>query len=475
MKILVGIANYGTQNDDYLRRLIAEYRGMDHRVDLVVFSNLKKELGAGVELIVGLPARNPWSLPFSHKKVFAERADKYDLFLYSEDDILVSQRNIEAFLQATQALPSNEIAGFLRIEVGPDGRRYFADIHSHFHWDPASVCRRGEYTCAYFSNEHSACYLLTQKQLKQAIESGGYLTEPYESKYDMLVTAATDPYVNCGMRKMICISHLEDFLVSHLSNKYVGRMGLEESEVRLQLEALRAISRGERAPTKLLQVETTVLHQRWSKYFHESCNPEVLKLVPEAASNVLSVGCGLGLTEHALIKRGARVVGLPLDSVIARCSEAKGVNVVLSELNTVPRNFNGHRFDCILLLDVLHLLPDPVSALGSIAQLLAWGGRIVIGSPNFSYLPYVWRRTRRDPQFAKLSSYNAAGLHATTRLMVRRWFAQCGLKTEKIVNVVPERWQKLKGIFGGLTDMLFGSEMLAVGTKIQRACQHSET
>jgi 2-polyprenyl-3-methyl-5-hydroxy-6-metoxy-1,4-benzoquinol methylase len=465
MKILAGIANYGTQNDHFLRQLIAEYRGMDHQVHLVVFSNLKKDLGPGVELIVGLPARNPWSLPFAHKKVFAERADKYDLFIYSEDDILIKQRNIEAFLLATQVLPSNEIAGFLRIEVGPDGQRYFADIHSHFHWDPSSVCQRGEYLCAYFSNEHSACYLLTQKQLKQAIKSGGYLTAPYESKYDMLVTAATDPYANCGMRKMICISHLEDFLVAHLSNKYVGRMGSEESEVLLQLEALCAISRGERFPTKLINSETKVRHQRWSKYFHEPCNPEVLKVVPDTAQRVLSVGCGQGLTEQALIKRGVQVVGVPLDSVIAHCSEAKGVNVVLGELDTVPRNFNGDRFDCILLLNILNLLPDPTSTLASYARLLSPDGRIVVGSPNFSYLPYVWRRVRRHPQFTQLGSYAESGLHVTTPGVLRRWLSECGLTTERIVSVVPEKWQKLKGVFGGMSEVLFGSEMIAVGTK----------
>ena len=467
MKILVGIASYGTKNDRFLRQLIAEYRGMDHRVDLVVFSNIKNELGPGVELVVGLPARNPWSLPFAHKKVFAERADKYDLFIYSEDDVLITQHNIETFLRATQVLPSNEIAGFLRTEVGSDGQRYFADVHSHFHWDPESVCRRGDYICAYFSNEHSACYVLTQKQLKHAIASGGFLTGPYEDKYDLLVTAATDPYTKCGMRKMICISHLDDFVVPHLPNKYVGRMGLEESELCRQVAALLAIGRGERTAFQLLNVETRVRHQRWSKHYDESCNRDVLLLVPDKARKVLSLGCGQGLTEQALIERGVHVVGVPLDSVIANCSDAKGVKVVLGNLNTVAHHLDGERFDCILLLNILHLLPDPVFTLASFTRLLTPDGKIVIGSPNFSYLPYIWRRVRRDPQFKNLGSYEASGLHITTQRVVRKWFAECRLATEKIVNVVPERWQRLKGFLGNTSDVLFGSELIAVGRKVQ--------
>src|ERR1700688_853748 len=114
MKILVAIANYGTQNDRYLHRLLAEYRSMSYEVDIIVLSNLSKDLGPDVEVKVGLPTKDPWSLPFSHKQLFADRRSNYDLFIYSEDDMLVTERNIRAFLAATEILKKNEIAGFLR-------------------------------------------------------------------------------------------------------------------------------------------------------------------------------------------------------------------------------------------------------------------------------------------------------------------------------------------------------------------------
>ena len=74
---------------------------------------------------------------------------------------------------------------------------------------------------------------------------------------------------------------------------------------------------------------------------------------------------------------------------------------------------------------------------------------------------------RRDPQFKNLGSYEASGLHITTQRVVRKWFAECRLATEKIVNVVPERWQRLKGFLGNTSDVLFGSELIAVGRKVQ--------
>ena len=144
-------------------------------VDIVVLSNLKKQLGPDIEVLVGLPNRDPWSLPFSHKKVFAERLQKYDIFVYSEDDILITEKHINAFLKVSAALHDDEIPGFIRIEKSSDGAINYPDFHAHFHWNVASVRSRGEYTLAHFTNEHAACYVLTRYQLSQAIEFGRLL------------------------------------------------------------------------------------------------------------------------------------------------------------------------------------------------------------------------------------------------------------------------------------------------------------
>src|SRR5437899_866604 len=176
MKILVAIANYGTKNEGYLQQLLAEYRRMPFEVDVVVLSNIPKELGNDVEVRVGLPAKNPWSLPFGHKPLFAERVSKYDLFIYTEDDTLITERNIRAFLEATGILPQDKIAGFLRYETSPDGRRHISSAHGNFHWLPESLqtCCGEHY--ARFTNDHSACYILTRHHLEAALASGGFLT-----------------------------------------------------------------------------------------------------------------------------------------------------------------------------------------------------------------------------------------------------------------------------------------------------------
>jgi len=129
VRVLVVIASFGEKNLEFLRKIIRDYRSMAMDVHLVVISEAPKKLDPGVEVVVGLPGRNPWSLPFAHKRIFVENIDRYDLFVYSEDDIGVKEQSIRAFLQATADLEPDEIAGYVRYEIGKDGSLSLPDVH----------------------------------------------------------------------------------------------------------------------------------------------------------------------------------------------------------------------------------------------------------------------------------------------------------------------------------------------------------
>jgi len=226
------------------------------KVDVVVFSEAPKDCGSEIEMVVGLPSRNPWSLPFSHKRLFADRADNYDLFLYSEDDIEMTEANVRAFWRVTPQLEPDEIAGFMRYEQDESGTLSLPDVHGCYHWKADSVRRRECLTFAEFTNEHAGLYLVTQSQLRTAIASGGFLKTPYEGRHDMLCAAATDPYTNCGFRKVICISALEEFLIHHLSNRYAGQVGLPLSSFKEQIVTLMRVRDGTHPATTLCGAES---------------------------------------------------------------------------------------------------------------------------------------------------------------------------------------------------------------------------
>jgi len=440
---------------------------MQDEVDIVVLTNVRKSLGRGVELVIEKPKGDPWAFPFAHKRILAERVDAYELFIYSEDDTLITRRNIEAFLMATEVLPENEIAGFIRSERAPDGGISFSTVHGHFHWDPHSVVTRGPYTFASFTNEHSASYMLTRSQLQRAIRSGGFLVGPHQGRYHLPETAATDPYTQCGFKKMICISNIEDFVLPHLPNKYVGKLGLRERYLFQQIDALDEVHRGTRPGTALMEgtAETQLWQGKWSKSYYEHSRRDVLDLVPGEARMVLSYGCGWGELEADLVQRGIRVVAIPLDSVISACAEARGIEVVHGDSGTLAASVRNQSFDCVLVSNMLHLHPNPSRLLAALREALVPGGVLIAVVPNHSQLPIIWRRIKRDPALKNLGRYERTGTHLASARRIRRWFDLADLKVQKMIPVIPPRAERIHRASGKLLGGLLGSEFVVVGER----------
>jgi 2-polyprenyl-3-methyl-5-hydroxy-6-metoxy-1,4-benzoquinol methylase len=466
MKILVTIASFGTKNDRYLDQVIGEYRSMSHQVEIVVFSNLQKHLGQDVtSLVVDLRGRDPHTLPFAHKKIMANRVADFDLFIYTEDDTVISERNLDAFLKVSSALPANEIPGFLNTDIGPTGDLHFCNMSSFFHWDPGLLVTRGDYRFAYFTNGHSASFVLTQGQLRRAISSGGFLVEPHEGRYNWACSAATDPYTQCGFKKLICISHLEDFLIRHLPDKYSARPYGGWHEVRKQLDALAEAQRDGAFRGLLFQPETKLLHGKWSRSYYEPVNLTMASLIPKTARSVLSLGCAWGATEGHLVGKGLRVVGVPMDSVIASCAEDKGVEIVYGDFAAARRKLQGETFDCILLSNVLPLVSDPIDVLSTFAPLLAAGGRVLASAPNLGGVAAWFERLRGKPYYRGLGDYEETGVHLTSRRQLRKWFASSDLKMDRLVEVVSEARQRAARWTLGLATPILAEELIAVGRR----------
>jgi SAM-dependent methyltransferase len=467
MKILIGIASYGSAQDQLLLRLIEEYRSMSFEVDIVVLSNVQKEIVPGVEVVAGLPdEKDPWSLIYAHKALFAERLEKYDLFLHSENDILVTERNIRAFLEVSQYLNENETPGFFRYEIGSAGEMNFPEAHAGFHWDEKSVVTRGPYTLAFFTNEHAACYLLTREQLRRAIQTGNYLVAPHFGKYNLPESASTDPFTQCGFRKLVCISHLDDFLVHHLSNRYVKRLGVERPEFQKMIDALMAAKKNPAETFALFPTETRLKRARYSKDYYEAVRPDVVALVPPGARSVLSLGCGSGETEEWLAKKGLRVAAVPLDSVISSWPEARGIEVIRGGFKEARRKLEGQRFDCLLLSNVLHLVGDPAAVIASFAGLLSDNGAVIALVPNLLNLPMLRKRIRFEGGMrAVRGDYQANGVHFTSRGVLRGWFRRAGMKVETIATAVPAKFETIRRLTLGLCDSLLAEDLIVVAKK----------
>jgi 2-polyprenyl-3-methyl-5-hydroxy-6-metoxy-1,4-benzoquinol methylase len=472
MKILVAIASWGTKNDPYLARLIQEYGSMSFDVDVVVLSNLPKPVGPGAEvLLVDLKGKNPWTLPFAHKKIFAKHLNDYDLFIYSEDDTLITESNIRAYLKACAVLEGNEIPGFFRFERGTDGQINYPEVHGPFHWDCRSVRRRKDHVFASFTNEHSACYVLTRGQLERAINSGGFLVEPHREKYDLICSAATDPYTQCGFEKVIGISSLDDFLVHHLPNTYVGSpFGVDDPELRSQIQCLVRIAQNGHRPTPLFPVESKLMANRFSKNCYEKVEREIIDVIPPGTRTLLSVGCGWGVTEAWLVEQGLRVVAVPADPVTASSARAKGVEIVEGNIATARKKLEGEQFDCLLLLDVLHLIQDPSAVMSAFVPLLRVGATVIVRVPKVLRFTTVYRAIRGDQRLSELGNYEKTGVHFTSRRVVRRWLENAGLRIENVAIEMPSTMAKvprsLPRALNPIRAMKMSAKMVVTATKL---------
>lgn len=485
MKVLVGITSYGTKNDRYLSVLIEEYRSMKYEIDIVVFSNIPRTLDKKVEVIVGLPSENPWSLPFAHKRVFAERVDDYDLFIYTENDILIRESNIEAFLNVSNILPEDKIAGFMRYEKDSINQKNYVDVHGNFHWKPKSVKIIGDYTFAHFTNEHSACYLLTREQLKKSILSGGYVSQPYEGKYDLMCTAATDPYTRCGFTKLICISHFKDFELHHLSDAYVGKSGINQQELISQIQALLEVAGGVRTRTELLEHMNPIHSSKRRKWYYEPCDNAVLAVVPESVKSVLSIGCGSAETELRLVERGIECVCIPLDSVIGSISEMRCISVHYPNFDRAFSTLASKRFDSILLLNILQFVDEPSDLIKRCSSVLSSKGNLIGTIPNAEcveeYLPERYKKSMgsdrvrsyrfRDLARTGIKIISNKYIHRKSRenlitnkdLMI--WHKQSGMRVNRINYVTENLSKRRRRLAVGPLKSQFADKVIFVSTK----------
>jgi len=452
MKILIAIASYGEKNDDYLNTLLQSLREIPYKKDIIVQSNIEKKLGDDIQCLVDLPNTDPRSLVFAHRQLFIDNLNNYDLFLYTENDILITQQNIEAFIETSKMLPENQVLGFVRYEVNQKNEILLTDIHYSYHWIAKSVQGVQSKIFAQFNNKHSACYLLTQSQLSTAIKSGNYNNFPRISGAGGILEAASaDPFIDCGLEKVICLSDIDRFLVQHLPNNYIDKWGLNMKELKPQIEAMTEIANGDLVNTTLLENQTKLLIRSFDKKYLNNCDQTVLKKIGSGRRKILSVGCGDGSTEEKLVQMGHDVTAIPLDSIIAAVAKDKGIEVITPDLERSLNDLSSRKFDYILFLETLHYVPEPEIYLQKFLDILKKNGTILATFMNTSTDRYCQLMNSDIVNFAIAENRNKcdtindkfefSGFNfINDRHAINNWFTNTGLNVNQIIYY-PLSWK----------------------------------
>lgn len=220
-KLLVSIANYGTEQLNYLKQMIQTFQSFkNYQVTLFVHSNVP--LSFEKVTVIQHSLQDGRDLPWLARQTIYKHYQNYDLLLYSENDHLITEEHLNNFLAVTAILPEKYLAGFLRYEYQNGWPEpFYPDYRSCWKWGKPFKIKG--YVFAHFNNIHHGGFLLTQKQIAPLIQKWGskFLTNQNFGIADPLVQACTDVYgPQSGYAKVIPISHLEQFRIHHLSNRY---------------------------------------------------------------------------------------------------------------------------------------------------------------------------------------------------------------------------------------------------------------
>lgn len=228
MKALVCISNYGDSQLLYLHQLLISYDNMGRfEMDIVLHTTTRLDLDRysfQARQILCDPAVGR-DLALRHREVMVEAQDRYDVFIYTENDILITEQNLLAFWGVSKRLPDPYVAGLIRFERNrrrlDDPELYLPDAHPAYGPVYQGEVTAGNVRCAMLRNPHQGCYVLTRPQLKRAMK-GKFFNYFVPSDRLNLEIGATFVYIGCGLQKVIPIDDIDHLLVHHLPDKYVN-------------------------------------------------------------------------------------------------------------------------------------------------------------------------------------------------------------------------------------------------------------
>ena len=171
---------------------------------------------------------------------------------------------------------------------------------------------------------------------------------------------------------------------------------------------------------------------------------DVLEHVPLDVCNVLSVGCGAGVSEARLVEKGIDVTGIELDHDASQLARSNGLTVIEADAENDQMNFGNKMFDCLIYADVLEHFVDPVRVLRSHVAHLRPGGTVIISVPNFRYYEVLWQLViRGHVKYIDAGILDRTHLRITTRRMVVDWLSQVGLGSVSCTYNISRRRDKI--------------------------------
>jgi 2-polyprenyl-3-methyl-5-hydroxy-6-metoxy-1,4-benzoquinol methylase len=134
----------------------------------------------------------------------------------------------------------------------------------------------------------------------------------------------------------------------------------------------------------------------------KKCLPVHKRVISEISGRkILDLGCNIGNSAADIARRypSSTVIGVDNDrQLIEIAKDLYGDigNLSFGEMSATDLMFNDNEYDCVIFLEVIEHLNDPVKALKEIYRVLKPNGKLVLATNNVYYSRFIARQIAYD-------------------------------------------------------------------------------
>ncbi|MCR5523649.1 MAG: methyltransferase domain-containing protein [Clostridia bacterium] len=157
---------------------------------------------------------------------------------------------------------------------------------------------------------------------------------------------------------------------------------------------------------------------------------QIVKKQIDPEDNVLECACGTGLLSVVIAKKCRSLIATDFSSKMLEKAKKNCMmfdNAVFSKVNIMSLNYSDNSFDKVVAGNVIHLLDEPLKALGELNRVCKPGGKLII--------PTYMNKDRKGQTSGFASAVGKAGADFKRQFTAdtyQQFFLDAGFKDVKI-------------------------------------------
>jgi methionine biosynthesis protein MetW len=152
----------------------------------------------------------------------------------------------------------------------------------------------------------------------------------------------------------------------------------------------RKLNRVQKVKAQILRNNTSWLanhdpDELYSRFLHTRRVNQILDFTKDIRGTVLDIGCFDGsIAEKIQRQGGKRVIGTDRLKKALELAAARGIQVILADVDDTTIQFCDNYFDCVVMGEILDYVFDPDAVIEDVRRVMKPGGKLIITVPNLA-------------------------------------------------------------------------------------------